>query len=180
MGRAAVRKAVATALTTAKITYVGTVYPARPVILEEQDYIQTMNGEAVALSAAGSSAVLVVNIPTDKRQRRADTGRGAVQDTDIHDVAIEIFFASTPSSSLAQDAGVAAQQDYDAIVDSLTVYIRNNPTLGTPTTVWSAGEYAAGVAHTQTEPYTSADGLTVLINGTVRAEVWEWVSGTGV
>lgn len=181
MGRAAIRTAVATALTGAAITYVGTVYPARPVIANEQDYVQTMSGQAIALSPAGSSAIVVVNLPgPDKRMRRADTGRGAVNDTNIHPVALEIFFASTPSSSLTQDAGIAAQQDYDAVVDSLVTYIRNHPTLTAPATVWSAGEYTAGVTHTQIQPYTSADGLTILIDGVVRFEAWEWVVGTGV
>jgi hypothetical protein len=178
MGRLAVRTAVANALTAADITYVGTVYPARPVILEEQDYVQTMSGEAIALSPDGSSAVLVVNLPgMDKRERRAFVGRPAVNDTNIIPVAVEIFFASTPGYALTQAAGISAQEDYDAIVDALVVYIRHNPVMSAPTVVWSAGEYTAGVTHAQEQPYTSTDGLTVLINGTVRFEAWQWISG---
>lgn len=177
MGRQAVRAAVASVLTTAKITYVGTVYPARPVILDEQDYVQTMNGQAVAQSPNGSSAVLVVNLPgTDKRMRRTFTGRTHVDDTNIHPIAIEVFFASTPSSTQTQDAGIGAQEDYDGIVDAIVTLVRNNPTMSAPTTVWSAGEYTAGVTHDQGQPYTDDDGLTIFINGVVKFEAWEWVA----
>ncbi len=181
MGRQAVRAAIASALTNAGINYVGTVYRARPVVMEEADYVQTMSGQAIDLSANGSSAVLVVNLPgRDKRMRRADTGRGAVNDTNIHPVVLEIFFASTPGSYLPDDAGLGAQDDYDAIVDALVTFVRANPTMSAPQTVWSAGEYTAGVTHDQEQPYTSEDGLTILINGHVNFEAYEWVAGTGV
>ena len=38
MGRSDVRQAIATYLNEAQIDYVGAVYPARPIILSEQDY----------------------------------------------------------------------------------------------------------------------------------------------
>lgn len=171
MGRLQVRQAVAAAITAAKINYVGTVYEARPTILQESDYAGLMFNAA---SANGSAAVVVVNITDDKRQRKADTGRGAVNDTNIHSVVLELFFSSTSGDA------VAAQLDYDAIVDALIVLIRNNPTMSAPSTVWSAGEFTEGVTHSQGEPYTSEDGLTILIPGVVKFQAWEWLAGTGI
>lgn len=174
MGRAAVRTAVQAAITAANITYVGTVYPARPTILQEEDYYQKLNGEAIAASSGGSACVVVVHLVSDKRERRALVGRNAVNDTNIHQVVLELFFACESGTALR------AQADYDSIVDALFVEIRNNPLLSAPTVVWSAGEYQAGVVHDQGEAYSDDEGLTVLINSTVRFEVWEWVAGTGV
>lgn len=174
MGRLQVRLAVQAAIQGAGVPYLGTVYPARPTIVSEYDYIQTMSGQAVAASDNGSACVAVVNIPSDRRVRQADVGRGAVQDLDIHQIALELFFASTGAKA------VAAQEDYDSIVDAITVFVRNNATLGDPTVVWSAGEFTAGVAHEQGEPYTSEDGLTILINGVIRFEADEWLAGQGV
>lgn len=171
MGRLATRQSVQTYLAGAQLPYVGTVYEARPTILDEDAYLETMTGEAVAASANGSACVIVVNLPSDKRVRRADTGRGSVQDSVVHDVALELFFASP-----AGDA-VAAQTDYDQVVDALIIAIRANPV---PGTVWSAGEFEPGISHAQDSPYTDADGLTILISGVVRFEAWEWEAGTGV
>jgi hypothetical protein len=170
MGRVAVRSAVAAYLTNAGLQYVGTVYPARPVILSEDAYERTLIGEAVALTlVGGSSAVLVVNIPSDERMRRADTGRGAVNDTRIHQVALEVWFASVAGD------GIAAQADYDGIVDSIVTLIRSDATLGGQ--AWSSGEYTAGIHHEQAMPYTDADGTVVQIPGVIRWEVWEWDVG---
>lgn len=174
MGRAAVRIAVQEYLQGLGVNYLGTVYPARPTILQEADYEQTMAGMAVAASLNGSACVAVVNIPSDLRQRQSDTGRGAVDDWNIHDIALELFFASTGGDA------VTAQEDYDSIVDALFVGIRENPTPGGSAVVWSAGEFRAGVGHDQTSPYTSIDGLTILINGVIRFQAYEWLSGTGV
>jgi hypothetical protein len=169
MGRVAVRSAVASYLTNAGLQHVGTVYPARPVILTEDAYEQTLLGEAIAQTLNGSSAVLVVNIPSDERMRRADTGRGAVNDTRIHQVALELWFAS------AAGDGIRAQQDYDAVVDSIVTLIRADATLGGQ--AWSSGEYTAGIHHEQASPYTDADGAVVQIPGVIRWEVWEWDAG---
>lgn len=170
MGRAAVRSAIQTYLQGAAVPYLGSVYPARPLVLPEDAYTETMTGQAIAQSTSGSSCVAVVNIPSDRRVRRADVGRGPVADTNVHDVALELYFASSSD-------GVPAQQDYDTVVDALVVAIRANPT---PGQIWSVGEFAAGVAHEQSSPYQSEDGLTVLISGLLRFEAWEFLVGLGV
>ena len=170
MSRLAVREAIASFLAEAGVEYVGIVYEARPEIINEQDYEANRMGEAVS-SASGSSAVLVVNLPSDNRKRRADTGRGAVNDSRIYKAAVEIFFASTAGNA------VKAQEDYDVIVDGIVNGIRADATLGAPGTVWSAGEYDDGVDHVQGEPYTDADGMTVFIPGVVHFEAWEWIAG---
>ena len=87
------REAIAAFLQNAEIPHVGIVYPARPELIPEQAYEANRMGEAVSTDA-GSSAVLVVNLPADTRQRRADTGRGAVNDSRIYKAAIEVFFAA--------------------------------------------------------------------------------------
>lgn len=174
MGRAGVRAAYQTYLQEANIPYLGTVYAARPTILSEDDYTQTLTGQAITESANGSSCVVVINIVGDKRERMADTGRGAVNDTNIHKMVLELFFASSSGDA------VSAQQDYDAVVDALIITLRANPTPGGTAVVWSAGEYTAGVVHDQDEPFSSADGLTVLINGVIRYDAYEWVVGAGV
>jgi hypothetical protein len=164
------REAITAFLQEANIEYVGIVYPARPEIINEQDYESNRLAEAVA-SENGSSAVLVVNLPSDVRQRKADTGRGAVNDQITYKAVLEVFFACTSGEA------TKAQEDYDQTVDAIVTAIRENATLGAPGTVWSAGEYEQGVAHDQSLPRTDADGMTILIPGVVRFDSMSWVSG---
>ena len=179
MSRTGVRDAIANYLNTAQINYVGAVYPTRNYI-NEQDYEQRMlNGVTTLIgSSTGSGCVLVVNLEADRRQRRALTGRGAVNDTNIHDVVLELFFANRSGDPQA------AQLDYDSIVDGIFEAIRADPTMGTggiaPGSIWSAGEYDPWIEHAQSEPYTGPDGTTVAITGVVRWAAWEWIAGTGV
>lgn len=170
MSRVAMRSAVAAYLENAELTYVGKVFAARPEILSEDAYETNMFAEA-APSANGSSAVLVVNIPSDHRQRRADTGRGAVNDQWTFNVALEVFFASTAGEA------VKAQEDYDVVIDGIVTLIRADANLGDPSVVWSAGEYDVGIQHFQGEPYTDADGLTVFISGEVTIQAMAWIAG---
>ena len=172
MGRYATRLAWANALANAGLVYVGTVFPARPEILQEDAYTQTMNGQAIEESANGSACVLVVNIPSDIRTRYADVGRGAMADWNKHIVALELFFASQGGH------GIPAQEDYDQVVDALVTFIRENPTMSAPESVWSTGEFQYGVRHEQSMAYTSEDGTAILINGVIRAESWESDIGT--
>jgi hypothetical protein len=172
-GRGVARTAITTTLLAGDLPFVGSIFKARPTIVQEDDYVETMAGIAVNEGENGSSSVLVVNLPgRDRRMRRALTGRGAVNDTLIIPVVLEIFFAST-----AGDA-IGAQDDYDAMVDVLEDLIRANPNMSAPASVWSAGEYTAGVTHDQDQPYSSEDGLTVLINGHVNFECWQWIAET--
>lgn len=182
MSRVGVRQAIATYLNTAQISYVGAVYPARPIILSEQDYEQRMLNGALSqiTSANGSGCVLVVNLVEDQRDRRALTGRNAVNDTNIHSVSVELWFACNGD----QQNGTAAQEDYDLIVDGIFVAIRKDPTLGTggqqPGDIWSAGEYSPWLNHRQGAPFTQNEGLTVFISGVIRFDAWEWIAGVGV
>ncbi len=169
MGRQVVRTAVAEYFANANLEFVGTVFPARPEVVNEQAYEENRLKEAVP-SVHGSSAILVVNIPTDDRQRRADTGRGAVNDSVIHRIAMEVFFASTAGEA------IPAQEDYDAIIDDMFDLIRANATLGS-SSIWSAGEYEHGIKHQQGEPFTDADGTVVFISGVVLFDAYEWVAG---
>ncbi len=174
MGRLAVRRALQTFFQGLGVPYLGTVYPARPVILPEAAYVQTMQGYAIQASPNGSCCVAVVNMPSDQRTRIALVGRSAVDDTNVHKIALELFFASTGGD------GLAAQDDYDLIVDTLVTAIRSDATAGDATVIWSAGEFTAGVAHSMDQPYSTSDGLTVLINGVIRFEAWEQPVGTNV
>ncbi len=176
MGRVSVREAVAQALADAQIPNVGVVFPARPEIVQEEDYevpnpLYTANRFAeAAASENGSSAVLVVNLVSDKRQRRTLAGRGG-NDTRIHQTVLEVWFACTSGEA------IPAQVDYDGIIDSIVALIRDNPTLSAPQTVWQAGEFEAGVEHQQAMPYTDSDGMTILISGVLRFETYEWIAG---
>lgn len=174
MGRVDVRAAIQAQIQGLNIPYVGTVFPARPVIAQETAYNETLSGMAVASSADGSSCVIVVNMPDDHRVRMTDTGVGHVDDTNKHKIVLELWFASTHGDAMA------AQNDYDSIVDALIVGIRANPTPGGSAVVWSAGQYSSGVDHSMSQPYASEEGLTILINGAIRYEAWEWVSGSNV
>jgi hypothetical protein len=171
MGRLEVREAVKEYFAKANLQYVGTVHSARPEILQEQDYENSPIWGQIQLSENGSSAVLIVDIPSDTRQRRADTGRGAVNDTLICKVVIEVFLASLGGGA------VAAQNDYDTVIDQMVDLIRADATLDAQGTIWSAGEYEAGIAHQQSEPFTDVDGLNVNIFGTVQFDAWQWISG---
>jgi hypothetical protein len=169
MSRRTVRTAVQEYFDEAALTHVGKVYAARPEIVNEQDYEENRLKEAVP-STHGSSAILVVNIPTDDRQRRADTGRGAVNDSVIHRIAMEVFFASTAGEA------VPAQEDYDSIIDAIFGLIRGNATLGS-SVIWSAGEYEHGIKHQQGQPFTDADGTVIFISGAVLFDAYEWIAG---
>jgi len=170
MGRLEVREAVAAYFAEAALPFVGKVFPARPTIMEEQAYQENMFSETVS-STNGSSATLVVNIPSDNRKRIADTGRGAVNDMWIHKVHMEVFFASVGGE------GVAAQNDYDSVIDEMVALIRANAVLNAPATIWSAGEYDAGIQHEHAAPFTDADGLTIFILGVVNFDAYEQVVG---
>lgn len=180
MGRAQVRSAVTSAIEGAveagTIPYVGTVYDARAYV-SEQDYEVNAVGFYTS-SINGSGCVLVVNLPgPDKRTRYADGGRGTVADFDKHPVAIELFFASKGGGLVTGDQLVNAQHDYDAVADALVTFIRGNPTFQAPSTVWSAGEFKAGVEHRQSEPFTDSEGMTTFIVGDVRFDAWEQLVG---
>jgi hypothetical protein len=174
MGRVAVREAIQAQIQDAAIPYVGTVFPARPVIMQEQSYTQTLEGMATEASDAGSACVIVVNLPEDNRLRMTNTGRGHVDDTNKHKIVLELWFASVSG------AAIQAQLDYDSIVDALFANIRANPTPGGSAVVWSAGEYRAGINHEQSQPHTPDEGLTILINGAISYEAWEWIAGTDI
>ena len=174
MGQGAVRTAIYDALQAAvlagTVPLVGAVYPARSYI-SENDYEMNANGYYTG-NINGSGCVLVVNLPgPDRRTRLTLTGRQSVDDMNIHPVVLELFFATRSGDP------VQGQIDYDTVVDGLIPYIRNNPTMSAPNTVWSAGEYRAGVVHRASSPFTLLDGQTVGINGTVEFEAWEQIVG---
>jgi hypothetical protein len=181
MGRAAVRAAVVATITNGNLPYLGSVYPARPVYATEEAYTASLTGQAIQESANGSACVMVVNILSDDRTRYADVGRAAVADFNKHLVQLELFFACETQGNLTvADAGIAAQQDYDTIVDALTILIRANPTMGAPASVWSAAEFSYGVRHEQSVAFNPQQSTSVLINGLVSFQAWEQDVGTGV
>jgi len=169
MPRTQIRAALTEFFLNQAIPYVGTVYPAR-AYLKEQDYEQNAMS-FYTQSINGSGCVLVINLPKDDRVREAMSGRGAVNDKWVHPVDLELFFANTSGDP------VVAQVEYDQSVDAMVIAIRSNPLLGDPQDVWSAGEFEYGVRHRQSQPFTGEDGLTVFIYGVVSCEVWEWIAG---
>jgi hypothetical protein len=193
-GRGPARAAIVSTITAAAapgatpiaVPYVGTVFPARPTILQEADYFQSMTGVAIQQSVGGSAAALVVNLPgKDHRERMTLTGRGHVDDLDKIRVVLEVWFACSPglgqmtTPGPGVDPGIQAQEDYDSIVDALRVLIRNTPDLSAPDSIWSSGEYRAGVDHEQGQPFTP-DGMSIVIIGSITWEVWQWIAGTNV
>ena len=170
MGQGSTRIAIADALTAAQFPLVGTVYRGRTYI-NETDYEANEAGYLTE-SAEGGGCVVVVNLPgPDRRYRIALTGRASVDDMNIHTVVLELFFANTSGDPLV------AQDEYDSVVDAIVPFIRNNPTMSAPEAVWSAGEFKAGVVHSQSSPYTGDDGTTVFITGSIKFESWEQIVG---
>lgn len=179
MGRVQVRQIIAQQIQQANIANVGTVFAARPVILQEQAYTDHMNGLAYQVTSQsnenGSGCVIVVNMPDDQRSRVALTGLGAVDDFNKHQLALELWFVNVSGD------GLIAQLDYDAIVDALFILIRNNQKPGPSGIIWmSGGEVGTGVDHRMLQPYTDPDGLTIFINGSMRYQAWEQLVGTGI
>jgi hypothetical protein len=173
MSRLTVRNAIATYLNAANINYVGAVKPTRDYVDGANYDEHNLNGVISLISSStGSGCVLIVNLTEDKRQRRALTGRGAVNDTNVHTVALELFFANTSGQV------PAAQTDYDSIVDGVFEAIRADPTMGGA--LWSGGEYDPWIEHSQSAPYTDNSGTLVFVTGVVRWQAWEWLAGTGV
>jgi hypothetical protein len=170
MGQAAVRQAVQSSIQNQSFTLVGTVYPGRAYIYE-QDY-ETNAAEAYVENAYGSSCVIVVNLPgPDRRIRLTLTGRQSVDDMNYHPIALELFFANRSGGP------IQAQADYDSVVDQIVPYLRNNPTLDNQVTVWSAGEDDEGVVVRSSSPFVGTDGTTVFINGVVQFNVTEQIVG---
>ena len=175
MGRVEVRGIIQQQIEQLQIPTVGTVFPARPVILDETAYTETMNGMAVEQSGSGSGCVIVVNLPDDNRSRIDLTGLGSVSDFNKHKLVLELWFASVSGD------GIVSQFAYDAIVDALFIAIRGNRIPGPTGVIWmSGGEVGTGVRHQMAQPYTSDDGLTVFINGAIRYEAWEQLVGVDV
>lgn len=174
MGRAAVRAAVVQTISNGNVPYLGTVFAARPVYATEDAYTENLQGQAITESVNGSACVIVVNILSDDRHRIALTGRGAVDDFNTHLVELELFFACQGQNNpTGTDPGVAAQQDYDAIVDALTALVRGNPTMGNASSVWSAGEFRYGVKHRQSVAFAPEESTSILINGVLSFQALE-------
>lgn len=172
MGRAVVRTAVTDYLTAAALPFVGTVYRARPFIIDEEDYEVSIAAgtEQLVTSVDGSAAVIIVHIPDSGRERVTMTGRAFVDDKEIHDVTLEVLFSNT-----AGDA-VVAQDDHDTLMDAITVALRADPLLGSPQVIWSSGEFRP-IKVDQHEPYTTSESTTVFIPTTIAFQVWEWIAG---
>lgn len=156
------------------VPYVGQVYRARTYI-SEQDYEQHMSQGVLQYTQSdqGSGAVLVVNLPNTKRQRQTLSGRGAVDDTEVHAVDLEVFFANVSGDPLA------AQRDHDCVCDAIVEAIRDDPLLGTGgDPIWSAGEFRQAITVRQVEPYTDEEGMTVFIPAVVSFQAWIWVAGS--
>lgn len=174
MSRSAVRQAIASYLNSAEIDYVGAVYPARPLVLSEDDYEQRMLNGAISqiTSENGSGCVLVVNIVSDQRDRMADTGFGQVNDMNKRSIVVELWFACNGDPN----NGAALQEDYDGIVDGIFQAVRADPMLGTgnqpPASIWQAATYPPYISHAQVAPYMLGEGLTVFIKGAVKFEAW--------
>ena len=175
MGRADVRIAVQNYLQNLAVPFLGTVFPARNYV-DENDYTARIVNNPSLLLPAGQNygCVVFINLTNDDRQRKADTGRGFVEDWCIHKVALELWFASNSGDPLG------TQMAYDTTVDTIFTGVRADPLLGAPQTVWSAAEFNTGISHMQSEPYTDEDGMTVFINGLIRMDVYEWLAGSGV
>jgi hypothetical protein len=175
MGRLAVRQALETFLKNGNVPFVGTVFRARPIIVSEEDYdaqmVNTYLLQNPGLDDEGSSAVVVINLPDSHRERKTLSGRANVDDTDVHDVVLELFFWSRSGD------GIRAQDDHDAMCDSLVTLLRGDATLGKPSVVWSAGEFQPGVHIQQHESWTPNDGTGIIIVASCRFQTWEWLAG---
>lgn len=159
------RAAVTAWFTGADLPFLGTVYPSRTQI-DEADYESEMNASA----ANGSGAVMVVNLPRERRSRKALSGWEFLQDVAVHSVALEIFFAT-----LSGDP-VAAQADHDTLIDAVVARIRSSPSLGNSQVVWAAAEGDEGLSVDQGAPYTDDDATVVYIPAVVRFDAWEWIA----
>ena len=139
--------------------------------MNEDDYVVNALDFYVG-GDSGAGCVIVVNVGTDSwRKRLALTGRYGVDDFDIHEVILELFF-DHPDNDVE-----AAQLAYDLIPDQLAPLIRANPLLSAPNEVWSAGEYRAGVRRRQGAPFTRNDGTGTFIFGKVTFESWQNIVG---
>lgn len=183
MGRTIVRSVVTTYLQNQNFTNVGTIYPARPIIVDDADYDAAMSSwlwEQQGLPDTGSAAVLIVNLPDDHRAREAITGRTGVNDTDRHEVVLEVFFANVGGGTATVPQGIVAQNDHDALIDSIVVALRADWSLGNPQQIFSSGEFQRGVDVSQGEPFTEENSTVIFIVATIHFDVYEWLAGVGV
>ena len=175
--RAAVTNYITAGVESGQIPFIGTVFPSHPIIVTEDDYEMKMANGLLqyVTSSQGSNGVLIVVIPESGRTRQSLTGYAAVDDSIVHQVELEIYFANP------QGDAIAVQADHDTLCDALTIAIRADPTLGTagnPGAIFGAGTInKTPVSVHQGPPFTGEDGMTVFIPSVVRFEAWEWVSG---
>jgi len=170
MGRAATRQAITSYIESLNLPFVGTVYPSRPMIVPEDAYDVSMAGQVVT-SPNGSSAIVVVHLPEDKRSRDPLTGYGFVEDKDVHAVILETWMGNVSGNA------ITAQADHDLFIDSLVMGLRGDPNLGNPQVIWAAGEFEKGVQVSQGEPYQQPDGTAMIFPCHIHFDAWEWLSG---
>lgn len=163
MGRAAVRLAVAAYFAPPNTANVATLYRSRPKVVPGQAYNLAAMG--------GSGAVVIVHLTRDPEVREAMGGLTSGERYNRHQVALEIRLQSVKPEAMD------AQDDYDAVVDSIFAMIHADRTLGTgggaTGAVWQAGEGPAGIVHQPAEPVLTKQ--SVRLDGVVRFEAWEWV-----
>lgn len=107
------------------IPALGTLYLAKPKRFPATDFTA---GQA---SGAQSGAMAVVLLPRQRETRRT-FGRGVGIKRVAYDASLDVYHLST-----ARDA-IAAQNDFDALLEAVETRLRADPTLGGA--VFSAGE----------------------------------------
>ncbi len=179
MSQVQIRQALVTFLNSLSLPYLGTIYPSRTLV-NENEYAQNASG-AYVTSSNGSNAVMVIDLyGSNNRQLISLSGRNAVFDMATYTVELEVFFSNTTGNSAQNNLNI--QADYDTFIDTLIPAIRNNPTLNAAATynIWSSAEFDEGVKWAQSPPYLGSDGTTIFINGLITFDVKQQISGTGV
>ncbi len=161
MGRASVRATIAAYFAPGNVAGLSTTYRARPKEIPAQAFKLSVG--------SGSGAVLVIHMPNDDEKRIAMGGATSGGKFDVHDVAMEILFASTKPDALA------AQDDHDALIDAFMARFHADRTFGSTNGVpiFQAGEGPAGIRIELTEPVLSKQSF--ILNGVIRFEAEEWV-----
>jgi hypothetical protein len=167
-GQAAARQAIVNWFTTANIPGLAAIHRSVPKIINAQDF---------NLSAEnGSGCIIVVHLTGAKENRIAMGGATSGEKFSKYDLALQVYFRSVKTDA------EEAQDDQDAVIDTIYARWRADRNFGTApaqwngtnATVWQAGEGSAGITYEQAE--LVQDGQTSCIDAVIRGEVWLYIA----
>jgi hypothetical protein len=130
VSRAEVRAAVATFFAPPNVVGLNKVFQAEPRLVQGQDFF------AGVAAGTGYGAVGIVHIESERESRRAFGGATSGKKRIDYEVALIVKYRS----DLVATTDINTIGAYDALIENIKTRLRSDRTLGSPTTIFQAGE----------------------------------------